>query len=55
MALHIQHPDKPDRTRCGRPIKKGGNLAVLGYGPFGTCKSCQHHYEQDMKKGGGVQ
>lgn len=50
MSIHIQHPDNPKRTRCGRPITS--DLVVLGYGPFGTCVSCRHHYEQDMTKGG---
>ena len=53
MSTHIQHPDNPKRTRCGRHIKPG--LIVFAYGPFGTCGSCITHYNNDMKEGGGVQ
>lgn len=48
MSTHIQHPDKPKRTRCGR---KTAGIVVLGYGPFGTCLSCQALYEQDQTNG----
>ena len=53
MSTHIQHPDKPNRTRCGRPIKPG--LTVFAYGPFGSCGSCITHYNKDMNAGGDAQ
>jgi len=52
MSTHIQHPDNPTRTRCGRSIN---GLVVFGYGPFGTCLSCQALHAKDMVKGGDAQ
>jgi len=49
MSTHILHPDKPNRTRCGRKID---GITVFGYGPFGSCLSCQALYEQDIANGG---
>ena len=52
MSTHIQHPNNPKRTRCGRRIT---GLVVFCFGPFGTCLSCQALYDKDMAKGGGAQ
>jgi hypothetical protein len=47
MSTHIQHPDNPQRTRCGRNIN---GLVVFCYGPFGTCLSCINQYNADQAK-----
>ena len=52
MSTHIQDPNRPNRTRCGRRI---AGLVVYGHGPFGTCLSCQALYKKDQAKSGDAQ
>jgi hypothetical protein len=52
VSTHIQDPNRPNRTRCGRRIN---GLVVFCFGPFGTCLSCQALYAKDIAKGGDAQ
>lgn len=48
--VHMQHPDRPGRTRCGQRIKS--RTIVVAYGEPDTscdCKMCRRLWHEDQE------